>query len=86
MKKLLFIGTLILLKIVAYQYPAMNYFNDNKKAALNEFHLSNLDFKMIEIFILLLVTYVIFLWFRNKFKHQDTPISAFKKNVRVHLG
>ena len=86
MKKLLFIGMLILLKIVAFQSSALGYFNVKGKATSNEFHLSDIDFKIIEIFILLSVTYVIFLWFRNKFKHQDTPISAFRKNVRVHLG
>jgi hypothetical protein len=86
MKILLGIGVVILLKIIAFQNNVMSLWNRNETASTNYvsgFQLSDFDFILIKVFILLTIATMIFTWVRKKMKHQRVPLSSFKSNVAL---
>ena len=86
MKILLGVGIIILLKIMAFQNYVVNLWKDNGSEAVSNnvnFQLSEFDFMMIKIFILLTIGILLFNWLKKKMKHQETPVASLKANVAM---
>ena len=84
MKILLGIGIAILLKIIAFQSYVADLWNEKGSDASSNglnFQLSDLDFTMINAFILLTIGILIFNWLKKKINHQQTPVSSLRTNV-----
>ena len=86
MKYLLGLGVVILLKIMVFQNYVMNLWKENGIEAVSNdinFQLSEFDFTLIKIFILLTIGIILFNWLKKKFVHQKVAVPSLKSNIAM---
>jgi len=85
MKFLLGIGSALLLKIVLFQKPVMNFINSKTNTSIvrsdESFKLSSIDLLTIKIFFLVSFVVLACIWLYKKWKKQSNTVLTLGSNT-----